>query len=72
MTLDVADTELKASHRAMWASGDYPLMVDTLPAAASGRGSSDACGDRPGVRVLDVAAGTGNASHPGRPARRRA
>ena len=30
MALDVADSELKARHRAMWASGDYPHMVDTF------------------------------------------
>ena len=28
MTLDVADTELKARHRAMWGKGDYPLMAE--------------------------------------------
>jgi len=57
------DTELKARHSAMWASGDYPSMVETwlLPlgprlVAASGIGSWS--------RVLDVAAGTGNASIP--------
>ena len=26
----VADSELKARHRAMWASGDYPDMVETF------------------------------------------
>ena len=30
MALDVTDSELKARHRAMWASGDYPHMVDTF------------------------------------------
>ncbi|MFW6187764.1 MAG: class I SAM-dependent methyltransferase [Actinomycetota bacterium] len=57
------DRELKAKHRAIWASGDYPAMVETflLPlgarlVAASGIG--------PGRRVLDVGAGTGNASLP--------
>lgn len=63
MTTQAADTELKARHRAMWASGDYPLMVDTflLPL---GPLLVDACAIRPGTRVLDVAAGTGNASIP--------
>ena len=58
-----ADAELKASHRAMWGKGDYPLMVDTflLPI---GQRLVDAAGITPGVRVLDVAAGTGNASIP--------
>jgi SAM-dependent methyltransferase len=56
-----ADTELKGRHRAMWASGDYPLMVETflLPL---GPKFVQACGIGPGQRVLDVAAGTGNAS----------
>jgi SAM-dependent methyltransferase len=63
MTVQVADSELKARHRAMWGSGNYPLMVDTflLPI---GERLVDACGIGPGVRVLDVAAGTGNASLP--------
>lgn len=58
-----ADTELKGRHRAMWASGDYPRMVDTflLPLGPQLVG---ACGIGPGMRVLDVAAGTGNASLP--------
>jgi SAM-dependent methyltransferase len=47
----------------MWASGDYPHMVDTflLPV---GRRLAEACPITDGVRVLDVAAGTGNASIP--------
>lgn len=64
MTIDVAvDTELKAKHRVMWGSGDYPLMVDTflLPI---GQRLVEAAGIGPDVRVLDVAAGTGNASIP--------
>jgi SAM-dependent methyltransferase len=45
----------------MWASGDYPSMVETflLPL---GPKLVDACGIQEGMRVLDVAAGTGNAS----------
>ena len=63
MELDVADTELKARHRTMWGKGDYPRMVDTflLPI---GQRLADAAGVGPGVRVLDVAAGTGNAAIP--------
>jgi len=59
----VDDQELKARHRAMWASGDYPSMVETflLPL---GPGLVEACGVGPDMRVLDVAAGTGNASIP--------
>jgi SAM-dependent methyltransferase len=62
-TIDVADTELKAKHRTMWGNGDYPLMVDTflLPI---GRRLVDGAGITAGTRVLDVAAGTGNASVP--------
>src|SRR3954453_4834636 len=57
------DAELKARHRAMWASGDYPSMVETwlLPL---GPRLVAACGIAPGARVLDVAAGTGNAPPP--------
>ena len=49
----MSDTELKAKHRAMWASGNYPQMVETflLPlgprlVAAAGIGA--------GQKVLDV------------------
>lgn len=58
-----ADSELKARHRKMWASGDYPSMVETflLPL---GPKLVEACGITAGMRVLDVAAGTGNASIP--------
>ncbi len=62
-TADTADTELKTKHKAMWGKGDYPRMVETflLPI---GQRLVDAAGVGPGVRVLDVAAGTGNASIP--------
>jgi len=63
MTATVADTELKARHRAMWASGDYPRMVETFLTPLGPR-LVEACGVRAGDRVLDVAAGTGNASLP--------
>jgi SAM-dependent methyltransferase len=58
-----ADAELKARHRAMWASGDYPSMVETFLLPLGPR-LVDACEIKPGHRVLDVAAGTGNASLP--------
>ncbi len=47
----------------MWASGDYPSMVETwlLPL---GPRLVEASGIASGTRVLDVAAGTGNASLP--------
>ena len=58
-----ADSELKARHRKMWASGDYPSMVEAflLPLGLT---LVEACGIAAGMRVLDVAAGTGNASIP--------
>jgi ubiquinone/menaquinone biosynthesis C-methylase UbiE len=58
-----ADSELKGRHRKMWASGDYPSMVEMwlLPL---GPALVEACGIAAGMRVLDVAAGTGNASIP--------
>jgi SAM-dependent methyltransferase len=63
MSATQVDAELKTRHRAMWASGDYPRMVETflLPL---GPLLADACGIGSGDRVLDVAAGTGNASIP--------
>lgn len=58
-----ADRTLKARHRAMWASGDYPAVaaevVPTLGAVLV-----EASGVRAGQRVLDVAAGSGNAAIP--------
>jgi SAM-dependent methyltransferase len=57
------DVELKARHRAMWASGDYPSMVETFLLPLGPR-LVEACDIGPGMRVLDVAAGTGNASLP--------
>ncbi|WOT35553.1 class I SAM-dependent methyltransferase [Streptomyces coeruleorubidus] len=58
-----ADRALKAKHRAMWAQGDYPsLAAEVIPAL--GAVLVEACGVRSGQRVLDVAAGTGNAAIP--------
>src|SRR3954453_11540728 len=57
------DAELKARHRPMWASGDYPSMVETFLLPLGPR-LVEACGIGPGMRVLDVAGGTGNASIP--------
>lgn len=58
-----ANSELKARHRAMWASGDYPSMVETFLLPLGPR-LVEACEIGPGMRVLDVAAGTGNAAIP--------
>ena len=57
------DDQLKARHRAMWASGDYPSMVETFLTPLGPR-LVQACALAPGASVLDVAAGTGNASIP--------
>jgi SAM-dependent methyltransferase len=64
-TLDAgpADVELKARHRRMWASGDYPSMVETFLTPLGPR-LVEASGIQTGQRVLDVGAGTGNASIP--------
>jgi SAM-dependent methyltransferase len=59
----MSDTELKTRHRKMWASGDYPSMVETFLLPLGPR-LAEACGIESGMRVLDVAAGTGNASLP--------
>ncbi len=58
-----ADRKLKANHRTMWASGDYPAVATQL-IADLGHQLVGACGVQPGDRVLDVAAGSGNASIP--------
>ncbi len=57
------DTALKNRHRAMWASGDYDAMVRTFLTPLGPRLVA-AAGIGPGDTVLDVAAGTGNASLP--------
>ena len=57
------DRELKGRHRKMWASGDYPSMVETFLLPLGPR-LVEASGIGPGTKVLDVAAGTGNASIP--------
>jgi len=53
--------ELRQKHRKMWASGDYPSMVETFLLPLGPR-LVEACGIGAGDRVLDVAAGTGNAA----------
>ncbi len=58
-----ADSALKARHRAMWASGDYSAVADEV-IPALGAVLVQAGGVRRGQRVLDVAAGTGNAALP--------
>jgi ubiquinone/menaquinone biosynthesis C-methylase UbiE len=61
-TLD-PDGELKKKHATMWAWGDYPkLTVDVI--SELGPRLVEFTGVGPGQRVLDVAAGSGNASIP--------
>ena len=61
--MTTADTELKGRHRKMWASGDYPDMVQTFLLPLGPR-LVEAAGIGEGMRVLDVASGTGNAAIP--------
>jgi ubiquinone/menaquinone biosynthesis C-methylase UbiE len=63
MTPTTANPELKAKHRKMWASGDYPSMVETFLLPLGPR-LVEAAGIGAAMRVLDVAAGTGNAAIP--------
>jgi len=58
-----ADRALKAKHRALWASGDYPAVAAEL-IPELGPELVRACGVKPGNRVLDVGAGSGNAAIP--------
>jgi len=58
-----ADRALKQKHRAMWASGDYPALADEM-LLELGAILVEACGVRSRHRVLDVAAGSGNAAIP--------
>jgi SAM-dependent methyltransferase len=64
---DMSQTEIqdpiKLKHRAMWALGNYDAVAtEVIPAL--GRVVADSAGITPGARVLDVAAGSGNASLP--------
>lgn len=58
-----AAPEIKAKHAAMWALGDYPAVArEVIPGL--GARLVDAIGIAPGERVLDIAAGDGNAAIP--------
>ena len=59
----VDDSQIAVKHRAMWASGDYPKLAAEL-VAPLGPVLVEATGVDQGDRVLDVAAGTGNAAIP--------
>jgi SAM-dependent methyltransferase len=58
-----ADLALKAKHRMIWASGDYPRVATELISEFGPR-LVEACEIGPGDRVLDVAAGSGNVALP--------
>lgn len=57
-----ATSDLKQRHRAMWASGDYPTVAELITSA--GESLVDALHVSAGERVVDVAAGAGNAAAP--------
>jgi SAM-dependent methyltransferase len=61
MSTAVKDRELEARHRALWALGDYGAIADHV-VAPLGPALVEAVGVSGGDRVLDVAAGTGNAA----------
>ena len=63
IAVTTADRELKAKHRAIWALGDYPAVVAQI-IPELGTTLVEAAGITSGDRVLDVAAGTGNAAIP--------
>ena len=58
-----ADGAVKAKHRSMWALGDYPRVAAEIIPDLGAR-LIEACGIEAGARVLDVAAGAGNAAIP--------
>ncbi len=55
--------QLKASHRVVWAAGDYPAVAEAFVRDVA-RATVAAAAIEPGTQVLDVAAGSGNASIP--------
>jgi SAM-dependent methyltransferase len=56
-------TQLKVAHRATWAAGDYTAIADAYVGPVA-RTALAAARVQPGEEVLDVAAGSGNASIP--------
>jgi SAM-dependent methyltransferase len=60
---DSSPIDLKAKHRAMWALGDYPTVAtEVIPELGRRLVQTRRIG--PGQRVLDIAAGSGNAAIP--------
>ncbi|MFW0786198.1 methyltransferase domain-containing protein [Gordonia sp. CPCC 206044] len=64
MTIDsiATDAAIKAKHRALWASGDYPVVADVI--APLGDRLVEAVQIAADERVVDVAAGAGNVAIP--------
>lgn len=61
--MQTSTPDIKARHRQIWALGDYPSVAeDVIPTL--GAELVDATGITTGDHVLDVAAGSGNASFP--------
>lgn len=63
MTATPVSPDLKAKHRAMWGLGNYARVADEL-IPELGQVLVEASEIGPGDRVLDIAAGTGNAAVP--------
>ena len=63
MTMTVEIQELKASHRATWASGDYAAVAEAFVRDVGLTAVAKAA-IAPGTEVLDVATGSGNAAIP--------
>jgi SAM-dependent methyltransferase len=63
MTMTVEIEQLKASHRATWASGDYAAVAEAFVRDIGLRAVAKA-DLAPGTEVLDVATGAGNAAIP--------
>ena len=62
-TLSETEQRIKQAHRGIWASGDYPAVAaEVIPSL--GELLVDAVGVRPHERVIDIAAGAGNAAIP--------
>jgi ubiquinone/menaquinone biosynthesis C-methylase UbiE len=57
------DAAVKAKQAAMWASGNYTAVATQL-IPDLGQAVADACRIQPGERVIDIAAGSGNAAIP--------
>jgi SAM-dependent methyltransferase len=63
MTMTVEIQELKAAHRATWASGDYAAVAEAFVRDVGLTAVAKAA-IAPGAEVLDVATGSGNAAIP--------